>query len=178
MNSKAVVKPAIVLLVIAGVAAGLLGVVSEVTAAPIAAQNEKTLNESMTAVMPEASSFEQLDVELTGTITAVYQADNGGYVITTAPGGFGGAVNTMIGVGADGVITGVRVTGHSETPGLGAKATEPAFYEQFTGKSGSVSVTKDGGDIVPITSATITSRTVCVGTQEALDWVAATGGAN
>ena len=178
MNSKAVVKPAIVLLVIAGVAAGLLGVVSEVTAAPIAAQNEKTLNESMTAVMPDASSFTQMDVELTGTITAVYQADNGGYVITTAPGGFGGAVNTMIGVGADGVITGVRVTGHSETPGLGAKATEPAFYEQFTGKSGSVSVTKDGGDIVPITSATITSRTVCVGTQEALDWVAATGGAN
>lgn len=178
MNSKAVVKPAIVLLVIAGVAAGLLGVVSEVTAAPIAAQKEKTLNESMTAVMPEASSFEQLDVELTGTITAVYQADNGGYVITTAPGGFGGAVNTMIGVGADGVITGVRVTGHSETPGLGAKATEPAFYEQFAGKSGSVSVTKDGGEIVPITSATITSRTVCVGTQEALDWVAANGGAN
>ena len=178
MNSKAVVKPAIVLLVIAGVAAGLLDVVSEVTAAPIAAQNEKTLNESMTAVMPEASSFEQLDVELTGTITAVYQADNGGYVITTAPGGFGGAVNTMIGVGADGVITGVRVTGHSETPGLGAKATEPAFYEQFAGKSGSVSVTKDGGEIVPITSATITSRTVCVGTQEALDWVAANGGAN
>lgn len=178
MNSKAVVKPAIVLLVIAGVAAGLLGVVSEVTAAPIAAQNEKTLNESMTAVMPDASSFEQLDVELTGTITAVYQADNGGYVITTAPGGFGGAVNTMVGVGADGVITGLRVTGHSETPGLGAKATDPSFYEQFTGKSGSLSVTKDGGEIVPITSATITSRTVCAGAQEALDWVAANGGAN
>ena len=178
MNSKAVVKPAIVLLVISGVAAGLLGVVSEVTAEPIAAQNEKTLNEGMQAVMPDASSFEQLDVALTGTITAVYQADNGGYVLTTAPGGFGGAVNTMVGVSADGVITGVRVTSHSETPGLGAKATEPAFYEQFTGKSGSVSVTKDGGEIVPITSATITSRTVCAGTQEALDWVAANGGAN
>ena len=178
MNSKAVVKPAIVLLVISGVAAGLLGVVSEVTAEPIAAQNEKTLNEGMQAVMPDASSFEQLDVAPTGTITAVYQADNGGYVLTTAPGGFGGAVNTMVGVSADGVITGVRVTSHSETPGLGAKATEPAFYEQFTGKSGSVSVTKDGGEIVPITSATITSRTVCAGTQEALDWVAANGGAN
>ena len=99
MNSKAVVKPAIVLLVIAGVAAALLGVVSEVTAAPIAAQAEKTLNESMQAVMPEASSFEELtDVEKTGTIQAIYAADNGGYVVTTAPGGFGGAVNTMVGV--------------------------------------------------------------------------------
>ena len=177
MNSKAVVKPAIVLLVIAGVAAGLLGVVSEVTAAPIAAQNEKTLNESMTAVMPEASTFEQLEVEPEGTITAVYKGDNGGFVITTAPGGFGGAVNTMVGIGADGVITGLRVTGHSETPGLGAKSTEPAFYEQFTGKSGTVAVTKDGGEIVPITSSTITSRAVCAGAQEALDWFAANGGA-
>lgn len=64
----------------------------------------------------------------------------------------------MVGIDADGTITGLRVTGHSETAGLGAKATDPSFYEQFTGKSGSVSVTKDGGEIVPITSATITSR--------------------
>lgn len=178
MNSKAVLRPAIVLLVIAGVAAALLGFVSEVTKAPIAAQNEKSLNEGMKAVMPEASSFESIDADLTGTITGIYKADNGGYVLTTEPSGFGGAVKTMVGVGADGVITGVRVTGHSETPGLGARATEPAFYEQFVGKSGSVSVTKDGGEIVPITSATITSRTVCAGAQEALDWVAANGGAN
>ena len=178
MDSKAIMKPAIVLLVIAGVAAALLGAVSEVTKAPIAAQEQKTLNESMTAVMPEASSFEQMDVELTGTVTAVYAADNGGYVITTAPGGFGGAVNTMVGIGPDGVISGLRVTGHAETPGLGAKSTEPAFYEQFNGVSGSVAVTKDGGQIVPITSSTITSRAVCAGAQEALDWFAANGGAN
>ena len=37
MDSKAVVKPAIVLLLISAIAAGILGVVSEVTAAPIAA---------------------------------------------------------------------------------------------------------------------------------------------
>ena len=173
MDSKAVVKPAIVLLLISAIAAGILGVVSEVTAAPIAAQNEKSLK----AVMPDASSFELLDADLTGTITAVYKGDNGGFVITTEPGGFGGAVKTMVGIDADGTITGLRVTGHSETAGLGAKATDPSFYEQFTGKSGSVSVTKDGGEIVPITSATITSRAVCVGAQEALDWVAANGGA-
>ncbi|MBR5123262.1 MAG: electron transporter, partial [Anaerotignum sp.] len=106
MDSKAIMKPAIVLLVIAGVAAALLGAVSEVTKAPIAAQEQKTLNESMIAVMPDASSFELMETELTGTITAVYAADNGGVVITTAPGGFGGAVNTMVGIGPDGVISG------------------------------------------------------------------------
>ena len=115
MDSKAVVKPAIVLLLISAIAAGILGVVSEVTAAPIAAQNEKSLNEGMQAVMPDASSFELLDADLTGTITAVYKGDNGGFVITTEPGGFGGAVKTMVGIDADGTITGLRVTGHSET---------------------------------------------------------------
>lgn len=179
MNAKEIIKPAGMLLLISAVAAACLGAVSEITAEPIAIQNEKTLNASMQAVMPEASSFEELtDVEKTGTITAVYQADNGGFVVTTAPGGFGGAVNTMVGIDAEGVITGLRVTGHSETPGLGAKSTEPTFYEQFAGKSGSVAVTKDGGEIVPITSSTITSRAVCAGAQEALDWVAANGGAN
>ena len=102
MNTQEVVKPAVVLLLISAVAAACLGVVSEVTKEPIAIQNEKTLNESMQAVMPEASSFEQLDVEPTGTITAVYQADNGGYVITTEPSGFGGVVATMVGIDADG----------------------------------------------------------------------------
>ena len=178
MDTKAVVKPAIVLLVIAGVAAGLLGVVNAVTAAPIAAQEQKALNDGMAAVMPEASNFVPVDAEYTGTITGIYEADCGGYVITTEPGGFGGAVKTMVGVDADGVITGLRVTGHSETPGLGAKATDPSFYEQFTGKVSPVAVTKDGGEIVSITSSTITSRAVCVGAQEALDWVAANGGAN
>lgn len=178
MDTKAIIRPAAVLLLIAGVAAGLLGVVSEVTAEPIAVQEKKALDEGMAAVMPEASSFETVEFEPSGTITGVYAADCGGYVVTTAPGGFGGAVNTMVGIGADGAITGLRVTGHSETPGLGAKATEPFFYEQFTGLVSPVAVTKDGGEIVPITASTITSRAVCAGAQEALDWVAANGGAN
>ena len=114
MNMKEVVKPAVVLLIIAGIAAALLGVVSEVTKAPIAAQTEKTLNEGMMAVMPDGGSFTEItDAEKTGTIQAIYKAENGGFVITTAPGGFGGAVNTMVGIGEDGVITGLRVTSHS-----------------------------------------------------------------
>ena len=40
----------------------------------------------------------------------------------------------MVGVDVDGVITGLRVLSHSETPGLGALATDPSFYEQFVEK--------------------------------------------
>jgi H+/Na+-translocating ferredoxin:NAD+ oxidoreductase subunit G len=132
----------------------------------------------MKAVMPDAGSFEELtDVELTGTLTAIYKADNGGFVVTAAPGGFGGAVDTMVGIDPEGIITGLRVTKHAETPGLGANATAPDFYEQFTGMSGTLAVTKDGGEVVPITSSTITSRAVTSGANEALEWFAANGGA-
>lgn len=178
MNTKEVVKPAVVLLIIASVAAAALGAVQSITAEPIRLQEEQTKAASMKAVMPDASSFEEItDVELTGSLTAVYKADNGGFVVTAAPGGFGGAVDTMVGIDTEGVITGLRVTKHAETPGLGAKSTEPAFYEQFTGMSGTLAVTKDGGEVVPITSSTITSRAVTSGANDALEWFASNGGA-
>ena len=86
----------------------------------------------------------------------------------------------MVGVTADGTVTGISVLSLSETPGLGARATEEgagSFKSQFEGFSGNLAVTKDGGDIVPITSATITSRAVTSGVKEAVDWVAENGGA-
>ena len=178
MDMKAIIKPGGILLLISAVAALLLGVVSEVTKEPIAMQTTNTLNASMQAVMPDAASFEELeDIELTDSLTAVYKADTGGFVVTAAPSGFGGAVNTMVGIDADGVVTGLRVTGHAETPGLGAKSTDPSFYEQFAGTSGELAVTKDGGEIVPITSSTITSRAVTSGANDALAWFAENGGA-
>ena len=52
-----------------------------------------------------------------------YIADNkAGMAVTAEYKGFGGAVKVMIGIGANGEITGVKVTEHSETPGLGTKA--------------------------------------------------------
>ena len=44
-----------------------------------------------------------------------------------------------------------------------------AFRDQFVGKSGTVAVEKDGGDIVALTGATITSRAVSDGVTAALE---------
>ncbi len=177
IDGKNIVKPAIVLLLVSSVAAMCLGVVSEITAEPIAIQEKKALDEGMMAVMPSAASFEELvDIETSGSVSAVYKAD-GGFVVVTNPNGFNGALGVMVGVDNSGTITGLRVTSHAETPGLGAKATEPAFYEQFTGQSGEILVTKDGGQIDSITSSTITSRAVALGATDAVAWVSANGGA-
>ena len=86
----------------------------------------------------------------------------------------------MVGVDFEGKVLGIDIISHTETAGLGAVAdTEtPAgqsFRSQFVGAEGSVSVTKDGGQLDAITGATITSRAVCDGVNAALAVAAAMG---
>lgn len=178
-----ILKTTLSLTAITVVASLCLGVVSEVTKAPIAAQEKKTQDEAMAKVMAEADEFQALeDAPLTGTITAVNAAYKGGeqigYVVNVNPSGFGGTIGTMVGVDMDGVITGLTVTSMSESPGLGSHAQDADFQAQFVGLSAPITVTKDGGQIQSITSATITSRAVSEGATEACEWVLENGGAN
>ncbi|MDR0818880.1 MAG: FMN-binding protein, partial [Oscillospiraceae bacterium] len=52
--------------------------------------------------------------------------------------------------------------------GLGMVANDEDWRSQFIGKSGTLAVTKDGGDIDAITGATITSRAVTAGVNAAV----------
>ena len=87
--------------------------------------------------------------------------------------GYGGTLNILVGVNPEGVITGVDLLQHQETPGLGAKADGDEFLNQFKGKSlvtlsDELKVKKDSGDIDSITAATITSRAVAHAATKAL----------
>ena len=56
-----------------------------------------------------------------------------------------------------------EITKMAETPGLGAKVTEPKFKQQFQGKSlhnCRFNLKKDGGDLDQVTGATISPRAV------------------
>ena len=96
-----------------------------------------------------------------------------GYVFTTAAKGYGGDVEIMTGVDAEGKITGISILSIEETPGLGMNAKKDSFKDQYKGKSGELAVNKDGGEIVAITSATITSRAVTSAVNQALALYAA-----
>jgi len=77
--------------------------------------------------------------------------------------GYGGKIAIMVGVDKEFNITGLYPLEFHETPGLGMKMTKDEFKNQFLGKSldnYNFKVQKDGGDIVAITAATITSRAV------------------
>ena len=187
VNAKGVLKPAITLLLIAGVAAGLLGVVASVTEEPIAYQNQLATTNALAEVLPEGKSFDAIEMTddlKTGTVASAYEAkdDAGsviGYVVEVKPSGFGGVIDTMVGVDLEGKVTGISILSMSESPGLGANASQESFKSQFVGLSAPIAVTKDGGTIVALTSATITSRAVSNGVTEACNWATSyNGGAN
>lgn len=161
------------------VAALLLGVANEVTKGPIQEQIDLANEAARTEVMPSADRFELVtDAQMEAiqaeysVITEAFIAYSGeevvGYVFKSKPVGFGGKVEVTTGISADGLISGVRVGSHQETPGLGAKATLAEFYEQYNGlsASGDITVSKvvpAENQILSITGSTITSEGVTLG---------------
>lgn len=85
-----------------------------------------------------------------------------------APDGYSGDIALLIGIDAAGTITGVRVTAHRETPGLGdyIDRAKSAWIDQFAGRSllapkeRGWNVKKDGGEFDARAGATITPRAV------------------
>ena len=85
----------------------------------------------------------------------------------------------VITVDADGKVTGINILSHSETAGLGAKATENSFRDRFAGLIQGITVSKDkAGDnsIDAITGATITSNAVYCSIEAALNQFEKCGG--
>ena len=169
---KYVLRIALTLLAITAVVAVILAAVNSVTAPRIAAQNEQKTQNAIEAVLPGGGQEVKEFTDDTGLVTAAYKGDNG-CAIQVTPNGFNGAVTMMVGVDNDGKVTGISIISHTETAGLGATAdantdSGRAFRDQFIGMSGTVSVTKDGGEVDALTGATITSRAVCTGVSAAL----------
>lgn len=158
------------LFLITTIVAGLLGLVNYVTADTIAEQIAQKAENAMRQVL-EADSYEPLDVPEESAVTAAYRAGDKGYVVRVAPNGFGGAIDMMVGVDVSGAVTGVAIVSQSETASLGANCTREDFRAQFTGKTGTLSVSKDGGEIEALTGATVTSRAVTEGVNTALEFV-------
>ena len=175
---KDIFKLGIILFAICSVAALVLGVTNNITEPVIAERNIEASNEARKIVLPDAGEFKQLVDINSDMVTEVYEGIKDGqvveYTIKTSSKGYGGAIETMIGISKDGKITGVEIGNHSETPGLGSKATEPGFKNQYLGKDAlhPLLVTKGSSnnenEISAISGATITSNGVTSGVNAAM----------
>ena len=160
------------LLIITLVAGAVLGLVYSVTKEPIAQQEIIRADKARFAAFPEAVSFEEQTVDIPeeyAIIKAVHTAKDEqgnalGITAAVITKGYSARLNLTIGIGNDGKIKGVIVGAHEETPGLGAKAKRPSFYEQYNGKpiDKPLNVVKSPSsgeyDIQTISAATVTAN--------------------
>ena len=101
---------------------------------------------------------------------------NGVILPAIARDGYNGDINLLIGIRADGSVTGVRVVTHRETPGLGDKIDIrfSNWILSFNNRSldnpkpEAWTVKKNNGDFDQFTGATITPRAITVTTAKAL----------
>lgn len=168
-NMKYILRLTLTLLLITAVVAGLLSFVNYLTEEKIAAGQREKAQAAMQEVLP-AQHYEPLTAEAEG-INAAYRADDLGYVVDVTVSGFGGGINMMVGIDADGKVAGVSIVSHAETASLGANCTRVDFRSQFTGAEGTLAVAKDGGAVEALTGATVTSRAVTNGVNLALEFV-------
>ncbi|MFN2381041.1 MAG: RnfABCDGE type electron transport complex subunit G [Guyparkeria sp.] len=93
--------------------------------------------------------------------------------------GYSGDIRLLVGVRADGELTGVRVLVQNETPGLGdkIKADKTNWIHAFTGRqlgdppADDWAVKKDGGVFDQFTGATVSPRAVVEAVRNALEYV-------
>lgn len=175
---KDILKLGVTLFVICAVAALVLGITNNITSPVIEERNIQASNKSRQIVLSDAEEFKQLEGMNSDIVVEVYEGLKGGdvigYTIKTSPKGYGGAVEVMVGISTDGKITGVDIGNHSETPGLGSKASDPAFKDQYLDKNvaNSLLVVKgsvnNDNEISAISGATITSNGVTSGVNAAM----------
>ena len=97
-----------------------------------------------------------------------------------APDGYSGSIHLLVGIDHDGRLSGVRVTAHKETPGLGdaIEAERSDWIRAFDGRAlgtpplAGWAVRRDGGEFDQFTGATITPRAVVAAVRRALEYFA------
>ncbi len=178
------IRPIIVLICICFVITAALALTYGITNPIIAQRAQADADQARQELLAEADAFTLQEGELFKTddgkveVTEVYAANNGaGYVVTVQTKSFGGPITEMVGVSKDGVITGVKVTAHTDTPGVGTKAQTVEHLAQYNGLNELVSTTaKDEQTVDAVSGATVTSNAVHYGVYGALEQLKSMGG--
>ncbi len=183
VSALANLRPGLLLALVAFLGVGLLAGVHELTRDRIADQEAAALRARLGEVLDpklhdndladavlELTAPERLGHDQPVRVFLARLGDEPAAVVveTLAPDGYNGTIELLVGVDLTGVVTGVRVVQHRETPGLGdpIEARRSDWIDGFRGRSlGNPpaprwTVRKDGGDFDQFTGATITPRAV------------------
>lgn len=170
---RELIKMVIVLTILSAASGGLLAAIKNGTVEDIEYQQLKFLKAPAVKEIFEGVENDPItdkikikdgEKEIT-FFPGVFGGEKNSVCFETFGKGYGGDLGLMVGVNLENdTIVGVRVTTHSETPGLGARAKDaPDLVEQFPNLpvASTFNVKGAGGQIDALTGATITSAAVC-----------------
>ncbi len=174
---------AVRLFIITAVAALCLAVTNQITKDITLENNKKAFELSLESALPEAKEFKEQDPSIPADKTVIINSihegfsdkdmtKSVGYVVTaTSSEGYGGSLCVIVGINKKGeVVKTIISSPFNETAGLGTKAKDSSFTDQYKGKTEELKVVKgeakSDNEIVAISSATVTSKAVtsCVNT--------------
>ncbi len=146
----------------------------------IEANRQAQLQASLSALFEGAKNpqFEKLPIQDMTIYKGVQNGTLLGYAVAVDTAGYGGTISLLIGLAPDlKRITGMEVVSNVETPGLGGRLVEPAFRTQFVGLDPTKAIAyvknavpaKNKNEIEAISGATITTKAVVTGLNDALD---------
>ncbi len=192
MMRQAITKNAVILSLFAIGTAATLAITNELTIGKVECNRQQALMNSLNEVMPQhqhdndllANRLTVTDPLLGRSEQHVYRARlngqaSGAVLEATAPDGYGGNIALIVGVNAEGTVSGVRIVPpHNETPGLGdnIETKKSDWIYSFDGRSlnnpadTGWAVKKDGGEFDSFTGATITPRAVVGAVHRALQY--------
>ena len=134
--NKIISKNGLILATFALMVTSIVAVTQYLTKEKIAQQEQKQLLKTLDQVIDRASydnklfmhcvptqSLQFLGSKKTQRAFIAFKGDKPVAVAleTTAPNGYNGNINLIVGINFNGIITGVRTLSHQETPGLGDK---------------------------------------------------------
>ncbi|MCX2779472.1 electron transport complex subunit RsxG [Microbulbifer thermotolerans] len=198
MLKRSMASNALILGIFALVTAGTLAVTQITTREPIERAIREASAKALLEIIPldrhsndilvdtypiPKAYWNQLGLGTGGEINLAREEDGSISAViipAVAPDGYSGPISLLVGVNRDGTIAGVRVTAHTETPGLGDKVDlkKSDWILQFNGLSlqdppiDQWKVQKDGGAFDQFTGATITPRAVVNQVRRVLEFVA------
>ena len=156
-NTQEIRKSIVVLVVICLLTSAALAVVNHFTAPVSAANAAAREQQARLDAVPEAASFEPIELALPDGVVGAYTAlDASGtplsYLFTVEGKGFGGTIQVLCVIGSDGLIRTCRTMDvSSETTTLGGQTASESYTGQYAGQDASLS------GVSAISGATITS---------------------
>ncbi len=164
MDNKKKAMPAwLVLTIITVIAALGLSLTNLATKDIIASRAAGEKNQALIALVPDADTFEDVEIPEGVTLDTLAAAKQGSKVLAhvaqTTVQGYAGPIEVISAVDADYNLLGISVGGSAfaETAGLGSKVQEPEFVDQYKGVATPV---KMNSDVDQVSGATISSNAV------------------